>query len=184
MLQRGALAGSIVTGIISYYNNQVQQKRQDTRERAGYCIERKVKILTDLHERFAECHAIFTPYVPHDELDADVLEVNITADQLKKANDLTREIRTLILKSHIYLTDEQKATLQIGLMTLDYALAEAGNQSPEYDLDPEKELRQGAQTSVEGFSEDVCLSDYYENIHSALYIVKQEVNEPIEAVRQ
>lgn len=181
----GALAGSIVTGIVSYYNNQIQQKRQDTRERAGYYIERKVKILTKLHERFAECHAILTPYIDHDEMkmDVDTLDQTITTDQLKEANDLTREIRTLIIKSQLYLTDGQKATLQVGLMTLDYALSEAGSECLERDS-VLKEFQQEAQTSVGVFTDDVSLSNYYENIYSALHTIKQEVNEPIEAVRQ
>ncbi|MFC7080611.1 hypothetical protein [Halorussus caseinilyticus] len=176
----GAFAGSIVTGIISYYNNRVQQRRQDTRERAGFYIQRKVEILTELHEKLSECHAILSPYISHKKIENKRFDISITEEQIREVNNLTKELRKLAIKSQLYLTEEEKTAVQVGLMTLNYAIAEA-DEERQFE---QKHLQQGAQEAVEQIDDDVELSNYYENIYTALNAIKSEVNEPIEAVRQ
>lgn len=182
----GAFAGSIVTGIVSYYNTRLQQERQDTRERAGFYIERKVEILTNLHERITECHSLLTPYVTHDDVNVETDELNqpIAEAQFEKANNLTREIRTLILKAQLYLTDEQKTELQVALMSINYALSEVGYESTEFETKPLEGYQKEAEATLSEFTEEIELSDYYENVYMALNLIKEEVNEPIEELRQ
>jgi hypothetical protein len=181
----GALAGSVVTGAISYYNTLVQERRQDTRERAGFYIERKVELLTKLHERLSECYAVLTPYISPKASNAKPASLNkqITAEQVEEINTLSREVRTLILKSQLYLTVEEKNKLQWGLMSLNHALATAAESSPEIDNPEIRTLREDSQEFAEQFTEDLQLDNYHRNIYISLGVIKSEVNEPIEKVR-
>ncbi|WP_338729216.1 hypothetical protein [Haladaptatus sp. DJG-WS-42] len=175
----GTLLGSLVGGAFGLYQTKLQQDSEDRRRRAELYTEHKVEILYSLHDRMAEAHSILMAYVPHRDLYREIQTSGITQEQASKVNELTREIRGLIIKSQLYLTDpQQKKELMLALMGMNHALARVGGKHLTDDSEIEKFLHQAEQDSKH-IDEEVDLSNYYEVYYNAVDILKEELQEPV-----
>lgn len=102
-----ALAGSAITGLVSYYNTKIRIQSENEQRITDHYLEKKVMMLIELHEAAYKASDFLTGY--HTKvLDSEKRTLYIPSEeQIEEAEDILGEYQVAFRRAQPFLTNEE-----------------------------------------------------------------------------
>lgn len=170
----GMLLASAITAGATVFATKYQQSGENTRRRAEFYIQKKVDLLTSLHELFVELNYLLgSQMAVEEQLDTPD---EFTHQESQKANELLRQIEHETKRVRAFLDSEDYQTVRKALWI---ASAASLQRSPTDELDTtvDVDLKEGGMAEIQGL--EVQLSDFSQYTNEAIEVLESELNEAI-----